>query len=339
MNVKSVGNYRLNLDFDNYKILPLLFGHHDCNLARIEQKLHVSLACFGSVIEVSGNQVDAEKAKVILETLYQKLESSENDEILETGIVDAAIKWVEKTPDKPGDIKLADFNDSSTILTTWKRKVAPRSPNQHYYIKSLMRTELAVGVGPAGTGKTYLAVAVAVAMLKNRQVERIILSRPAVEAGERLGFLPGDLKDKVDPYLRPLYDALHDMMPGDQVERLIENGEIEIAPLAFMRGRTLANSYVILDEAQNTTPAQMKMFLTRMGENSRVCITGDLSQIDLPNGAKSGLNDALEILRTIPEVRITEFFSSDVVRHPMVTKIVNAYDQREGEQLYKVPAQ
>ena len=339
MNVKSVGNYRLSLDFDNYKILPLLFGHHDCNLARIEQKLHVSLACFGSVIEVSGNQVDAEKAKVILETLYQKLESSENDEILETGIVDAAIKWVEKTPNKPGDIKLADFNDSSTILTTWKRKVAPRSPNQHYYIKSLMRTELAVGVGPAGTGKTYLAVAVAVAMLKNRQVERIILSRPAVEAGERLGFLPGDLKDKVDPYLRPLYDALHDMMPGDQVERLIENGEIEIAPLAFMRGRTLANSYVILDEAQNTTPAQMKMFLTRMGENSRVCITGDLSQIDLPNGAKSGLNDALEILRTVPEVRITEFFSSDVVRHPMVTKIVNAYDQREGEQLYKVPAQ
>ena len=339
MNVKSVGNYRLNLDFDNYKLLPLLFGQHDCNLARIEQKLHVSLACFGSIIEVSGNQVDTEKAKVILETLYQKLESSENDQMLETSIVDAAIKWVEKTANKTGDIKLADFNDPSSILTTWKRKVAPRSPNQHYYIKSLMQTELAVGVGPAGTGKTYLAVAVAVAMLKNRQVERLILSRPAVEAGERLGFLPGDLKDKVDPYLRPLYDALHDMMPGDQVERLIENGEIEIAPLAFMRGRTLANSYVILDEAQNTTPAQMKMFLTRMGENSHVCITGDLSQIDLPIGAKSGLNDALEILRTIPDVSITEFFSSDVVRHPMVTKIVNAYDQREGKQLYTVSAQ
>lgn len=339
MNVKSVGNYRLNLDFDNYKLLPLLFGQHDCNLARIEQKLHVSLACFGSIIEVSGNQVDTEKAKVILETLYQKLESSENDQMLETSIVDAAIKWVEKTANKSSDIKLADFNDSSSILTTWKRKVAPRSPNQHYYIKSLMQTELAVGVGPAGTGKTYLAVAVAVAMLKNRQVERLILSRPAVEAGERLGFLPGDLKDKVDPYLRPLYDALHDMMPGDQVERLIENGEIEIAPLAFMRGRTLANSYVILDEAQNTTPAQMKMFLTRMGENSHVCITGDLSQIDLPIGAKSGLNDALEILRTIPDVSITEFFASDVVRHPMVTKIVNAYDQREGKQFYKVPAQ
>lgn len=339
MNVKSVGNYRLNLDFDNYKLLPLLFGQHDCNLARIEQKLHVSLACFGSIIEVSGNQVDTEKAKVILETLYQKLESSENDQMLETSIVDAAIKWVEKTANKSSDIKLADFNDSSSILTTWKRKVAPRSPNQHYYIKSLMQTELAVGVGPAGTGKTYLAVAVAVAMLKNRQVERLILSRPAVEAGERLGFLPGDLKDKVDPYLRPLYDALHDMMPGDQVERLIENGEIEIAPLAFMRGRTLANSYVILDEAQNTTPAQMKMFLTRMGENSHVCITGDLSQIDLPIGAKSGLNDALEILRTIPDVSITEFFASDVVRHPMVTKIVNAYDQREGKHFYKVPAQ
>ena len=339
MNVKSVGNYRLNLDFDNYKLLPLLFGQHDCNLARIEQKLHVSLACFGSIIEVSGNQVDTEKAKLILETLYQKLESSENDQMLETSIVDAAIKWVEKTANKTGDIKLADFNDSSSILTTWKRKVAPRSPNQHYYIKSLMQTELAVGVGPAGTGKTYLAVAVAVAMLKNREVERLILSRPAVEAGERLGFLPGDLKDKVDPYLRPLYDALHDMMPADQVERLIENGEIEIAPLAFMRGRTLANSYIILDEAQNTTPAQMKMFLTRMGENSHVCITGDLSQIDLPIGAKSGLNDALEILRTIPDVRITEFFSSDVVRHRLVTKIVNAYDQREGKQLYTVSAQ
>jgi len=319
--------------------LPLLFGQHDCNLARIEQKLHVSLACFGSIIEVSGNQVDTEKAKLILETLYQKLESSENDQMLETSIVDAAIKWVEKTANKTGDIKLADFNDSSSILTTWKRKVAPRSPNQHYYIKSLMQTELAVGVGPAGTGKTYLAVAVAVAMLKNREVERLILSRPAVEAGERLGFLPGDLKDKVDPYLRPLYDALHDMMPADQVERLIENGEIEIAPLAFMRGRTLANSYIILDEAQNTTPAQMKMFLTRMGENSHVCITGDLSQIDLPIGAKSGLNDALEILRTIPDVRITEFFSSDVVRHRLVTKIVNAYDQREGKQLYTVSAQ
>jgi len=339
LSVKSVGNYRLNLDFDNYKLLPLLFGQHDCNLARIEQKLHVSLACFGSIIEVSGNQVDTEKAKVILETLYQKLESSENDQMLETSIVDAAIKWVEKTANKTGDIKLADFNDSSSILTTWKRKVAPRSPNQHYYIKSLMQTELAVGVGPAGTGKTYLAVAVAVAMLKNREVERLILSRPAVEAGERLGFLPGDLKDKVDPYLRPLYDALHDMMPADQVERLIENGEIEIAPLAFMRGRTLANSYIILDEAQNTTPAQMKMFLTRMGENSHVCITGDLSQIDLPIGAKSGLNDALEILRTIPDVRITEFFSSDVVRHRLVTKIVNAYDQREGKQLYTVSAQ
>ena len=339
MNVKSVGNYRLNLDFDNYKLLPLLFGQHDCNLARIEQKLHVSLACFGSIIEVTGNQVDTEKAKLILETLYQKLESSENDQMLETSIVDAAIKWVEKTANKTGDIKLADFNDSSSILTTWKRKVAPRSPNQHYYIKSLMQTELAVGVGPAGTGKTYLAVAVAVAMLKNREVERLILSRPAVEAGERLGFLPGDLKDKVDPYLRPLYDALHDMMPADQVERLIENGEIEIAPLAFMRGRTLANSYIILDEAQNTTPAQMKMFLTRMGENSHVCITGDLSQIDLPIGAKSGLNDALEILRTIPDVRITEFFSSDVVRHRLVTKIVNAYDQREGKQLYTVSAQ
>ena len=244
-----------------------------------------------------------------------------------------------KTANTSGKPDLTEFKDNSSTLTTWKRKIAPRSPNQHVYVKSLLRAELAVGVGPAGTGKTYLAVAVAVSMLKNREIDRLILSRPAVEAGERLGFLPGDLKDKVDPYLRPLYDALHDMMGGEQVERMIETGEIEIAPLAFMRGRTLANSFVILDEAQNTTPAQMKMFLTRMGENSRICITGDLSQIDLPFGTKSGLKDALEILTTIPQVKIIEFFSSDVVRHPMVTRIVNAYDQREGKHLYEIPAQ
>jgi phosphate starvation-inducible PhoH-like protein len=191
-------------------------------------------------------------------------------------------------------------------------------------------SELVLGLGPAGTGKTYLAVAVAVAMLKSRRVDRIILSRPAVEAGERLGFLPGDMKDKVDPYLRPLYDALYDMMPGEQVERLLGSGEIEVAPLAFMRGRTLANAFAILDEAQNTTPTQMKMFLTRLGENSRMCVTGDLSQIDLPMGAKSGLRDSLEVLRDVPGIGVTEFSAADVVRHPLVTQIVNAYSKRDG---------
>jgi phosphate starvation-inducible PhoH-like protein len=193
-----------------------------------------------------------------------------------------------------------------------------------------METELVFGLGPAGTGKTYLAVAIAVSMLKQRRVDRIILSRPAVEAGERLGFLPGDLKDKVDPYLRPLYDALYDMMPGEQVERFIGSGEIEIAPLAFMRGRTLTNAFAILDEAQNTTPTQMKMFLTRLGENSRMCVTGDLSQVDLPFGAKSGLRDSLEVLRGVPGVGITEFTVADVVRHPLVARIVEAYEKRDG---------
>lgn len=339
MNVKSIGTDRLTLDFENYKLLPLLFGQHDSNLARIEQKLHVALACFGNTIEIKGATIDIENAGVVLKALYEKLEAAGSHETLEPSVVDAAIKWVKKTASTTGKPDLTAFKDISSTLTTWKRKIAPRSPNQHVYVKSLLQAELAVGVGPAGTGKTYLAVAIAVSMLKKREIDRIILSRPAVEAGERLGFLPGDLKDKVDPYLRPLYDALHDMMDGEQVERMIETGEIEIAPLAFMRGRTLANSFVILDEAQNTTPAQMKMFLTRMGENSRICITGDLSQIDLPFGTKSGLKDALEILTTIPQVKITEFFSSDVVRHPMVTRIVNAYDLREGKHLYEIPAQ
>ncbi len=196
-----------------------------------------------------------------------------------------------------------------------------------------MSDELVIGTGPAGTGKTYLAVAAAAAMLQDGLIDRIILSRPAVEAGERLGFLPGDMRDKVDPYLRPLYDALYDMLPGPQVARGLESGEIEIAPLAFMRGRTLRNAFVILDEAQNATPMQMKMFLTRMGENSRMAITGDPTQVDLPFGAKSGLKDALEILPSVAGVSIIRFAEEDVVRHDMVTRIVKAYNKRDGQRL------
>jgi phosphate starvation-inducible PhoH-like protein len=339
LKAKPIGRDRLTLEFDDYKLLPLLFGQHDSNLARIEQKLQVSIACFGNTIELKGNTRAINKAQATLEALYQKLESNENREMMETAIVDAALEWATTSNNSKEEPDLSEFNNKSSMLDTWKKKIAPRSPNQFVYVKSLLQSELAIGVGPAGTGKTYLAVAVAVSMLKSRKIDRLVLSRPAVEAGERLGFLPGNLKDKVDPYLRPLYDALHDMMPGDQVDRMIESGEIEIAPLAFMRGRTLANSYVILDEAQNTTPAQMKMFLTRMGENSRICVTGDLSQIDLPFGAKSGLRDSLEILRTISQVQITEFFASDVVRHPMVTKIVNAYDKREDNLISQIPTQ
>ena len=213
-------------------------------------------------------------------------------------------------------------------IRTKRGAVGPRSPGQTSYMEMLARHEMVFALGPAGTGKTYLAVAQAVAMLLSNQVDRIVLSRPAVEAGERLGFLPGDMKEKVDPYLRPLYDALHDMMPGEQVIRRMGTGEIEVAPLAFMRGRTLSHAFVILDEAQNTTPAQMKMVLTRMGEGTRMVITGDLSQVDLPSGMPSGLRDAIDTLEGVAGIGVTRFTSRDVVRHPLVARIVDAYDQR-----------
>ena len=321
---------RLTLKFHDHKLLPLLFGQHDRNLARIEQKLKVTLACFGNTMEITGDNSTTPMAKAALEALYRRLEKADGACAMDLGTVDAAVSWALNCSDPDGNPDLSRFEDHSATVETWKRPVAPRSPNQHTYVRALLETELVIGLGPAGTGKTYLAVAVAVSMLKRRAVDRLILSRPAVEAGERLGFLPGDMKDKVDPYLRPLYDALYDMMPGDQVERLLGNGEIEVAPLAFMRGRTLANSFVILDEAQNTTPTQMKMFLTRMGENSRMCVTGDLSQVDLPFGAKSGLRDSLTILANVRGVHITEFSAADVVRHPLVTRIVNAYNKRES---------
>jgi phosphate starvation-inducible PhoH-like protein len=329
VNVESNDGNRLTLEFDDHKLLPMLFGQHDRNLARIEQKLKVSLACFGNTVEITGDTTAAPMARAALQALYRRLEGG-GDDGMDLGTVDAAVAWALTSTGADGKPDLSQFDDRSATLDTWKRPVSPRSPNQHGYISALLKTELVIGLGPAGTGKTYLAVAVAVSMLKHRKVGRIILSRPAVEAGERLGFLPGDMKDKVDPYLRPLYDALYDMMPGEQVERMLGSGEIEVAPLAFMRGRTLANSFVILDEAQNTTPTQMKMFLTRMGENSRMCVTGDMSQVDLPLGAKSGLRDSLEVLKTISHVNITEFSPADVVRHPMVTRIVDAYNKREG---------
>ena len=215
------------------------------------------------------------------------------------------------------------------MIRTRKKTIVPRSATQIEYMRALAREDVIFALGPAGTGKTYVAVAQAVSQLMNGSVQRLILSRPAVEAGERLGFLPGDMKEKVDPYLRPLYDALYDMMPGDQVDRRLQAGEIEIAPLAFMRGRTLANSFIILDEAQNTTPTQMKMFLTRLGENSRMAVTGDPSQVDLPLGAKSGLADAMETLRNVTGITMVEFTDADVVRHPLVTRIVRAYNARD----------
>ena len=328
------------IEFDNNRLLPELYGEHGIHLARIEQTLDVSLANRGNQVFVSGDEEGCDRAARVLTTLYDHLQRGAE---VTGGDVDGALRMslgpVDETPvgnGKMGGPKGSKANGKSRgagqpALRTHRREVLPRSPTQAAYINALLNHELVVGTGPAGTGKTYLAVAAAAAMLVDGQVDRIILSRPAVEAGESLGFLPGDMRDKVDPYLRPLYDALYDMLPGQQVARSLESGEIEIAPLAFMRGRTLSNSFVILDESQNATPMQMKMFLTRMGENSRMVITGDPSQVDLPFGAKSGLKDALEILPKIRGVEIVNFTEEDVVRHDLVTRIVKAYNKRDGK--------
>jgi phosphate starvation-inducible PhoH-like protein len=311
----------LHVNFEDNSLLPLLFGEHDRNLARIEQSFDVRVASRGNVLAITGPQAQADAAKQTFERLYDRLVTDKRKgggNGLAPADVDAAIRFAGTSDDA-----------KQRGIATWRRPIEARSPRQASYIDALGAYELVFGLGPAGTGKTYLAVAVAVAALKAGKVDRIILSRPAVEAGERLGFLPGDMKEKIDPYLRPLYDALYDMMPGEQVDRRLQAGEIEIAPLAFMRGRTLANAFIILDEAQNTTPTQMKMFLTRLGENSRMAITGDPSQVDLPLGAKSGLVDAMETLRGVNGITVIEFTDADVVRHPLVTRIVRAYNARD----------
>jgi phosphate starvation-inducible protein PhoH and related proteins len=312
---------RVQMQFADNTLLPQLFGERDRNLERIERQLGVSVASRGNRLSITGANGKTEMARATLQSLYDRLARGVE---IDAAAVDAALRLAQTRGERHGAL----WEESEEIRTR-KRRIAPRGANQALYIKALKSHDLVFGLGPAGTGKTYLAVAMAVDMLMSGAVERIVLSRPAVEAGERLGFLPGDLREKVDPYLRPLYDALHDMLPVDQVVRRIESGEIEIAPLAFMRGRTLANAYVILDEAQNTTPVQMKMFLTRLGENARMAVTGDLSQIDLPPGTRSGLRDALDTIGEVEGIAIIEFTSADVVRHPLVSRIVAAYDKRE----------
>jgi phosphate starvation-inducible PhoH-like protein len=314
----------VTLQFNDNALLPLLFGDHDRNLVRLEQGLNVRMSSRGNRVAITGDPDRVQAAEQALSGLYKRLEAGKG---VSRADVDTAIRMVDAgRPGEDGDPRLP-LSDLPAILTK-RGAIGPRSPGQAAYMEMLSRQEMVFAIGPAGTGKTYLAVAQAVGMLLAGRVDRIVLSRPAVEAGERLGFLPGDLKEKVDPYLRPLYDALHDMMPGDQVIRRMGTGEIEVAPLAFMRGRTLAHAFVILDEAQNTTPVQMKMFLTRMGEGTRMVITGDLSQIDLPAGQRSGLRDALDTLEGVHGIGVTRFTSRDVVRHPLVAAIVDAYEQR-----------
>ena len=309
----------LTMTFGSNTLMPLLVGDHDRHLARIEQRLGVRLACRGNKIAISGTAEVVAAAEAVLAALYRDLE---HGEMIDGPKVDGVLRMMD--PANEPRLPLSDL----PAIRTRKGAVGPRSPGQAAYMDILARHEMVFALGPAGTGKTYLAVAQAVAMLTSGKVERIVLSRPAVEAGERLGFLPGDMKEKVDPYLRPLYDALNDMLPGDNLTRRMTAGEIEIAPLAFMRGRTLAHAFVILDEAQNTTAMQMKMFLTRMGEGTRMVVTGDLTQVDLPTGTRSGLKDALETLEGIQGIGVARFANSDVVRHPLVGRIVEAYDQR-----------
>jgi len=306
-----------HIQFDDNLLLPALFGSHDEYLAQIERLLDVQLRYRGNRLEIRGSEGGRDIAVRAIGALYKRLQSGLD---VTEGEVRAAVNMAANGGDQEGG-----------VIRTRRRTVTARSPMQAAYMAALDSDDLVFGLGPAGTGKTYIAVAKAVAMLLEGKVDRIVLSRPAVEAGERLGFLPGDLQDKIDPYLRPLYDALFDMLPASQVTGRLANGEIEVAPLAFMRGRTLSHAYIILDEAQNTSPMQMKMFLTRLGEGAHMAVTGDLSQIDLPEAAKSGLIDAVTLLEGVKGVSQIRFSEKDVVRHDLVARIVTAYNRRDDQ--------
>ncbi|NOD93104.1 AAA family ATPase [Ruegeria sp. HKCCD4884] len=317
------------VEFPDNRLLIDLCGEYDRNLTDIESKLSVQIVRRGNQLVVMGDEDAQKQAVEVLQSLYTRLEGGRE---VEAADVDRELRMgasEQGTGSRDGD-QLEMFKGGSVEIKTRKKLVEPRTDAQKAYVQSLFQNELAFGIGPAGTGKTYLAVAVGVSMFIGGHVDRIILSRPAVEAGEKLGYLPGDMKDKVDPYMQPLYDALNDFLPGKQLAKLIEEKRIEIAPLAFMRGRTLANAFVVLDEAQNATTMQMKMFLTRLGEGSRMVITGDRSQVDLPRGVQSGLADAERLLKTIPNISFNYFTSKDVVRHPLVAAIIEAYEADAG---------
>ncbi|PQM61199.1 MAG: phosphate starvation-inducible protein PhoH [Rhodobacteraceae bacterium] len=324
-------NFQRIIEFPDNRLMIDLCGQLDSNLSKIEHEISVQIHRRGNLFEISGDQDDCGLATMVLQSLYSQLESGK---CLEPGDIDATIRM-------PSEFFESDFrknvngnnhikpSNSLFEIVTRKKTILPRTVTQKLYAKSLLDGDLTFGVGPAGTGKTYLAIAVGVSLYLTGGADKIILTRPAVEAGERLGFLPGDMKEKVDPYMQPLYDALQDCLPGQQITKMLEAKIIEIAPLAFMRGRTLSNAFVVLDEAQNTTEMQMKMFLTRLGENSRMVITGDPSQIDLPRGTKSGLLSAIKILKGVKGINFSLFNSDDVVRHQMVTRIIKAYEAFE----------
>ena len=318
------------LEFPNNFLLIDLCGEHDRNLAILEDRIGVQILRRGNRLAVMGEPDARARAAEVLRALYQRLESGKG---LETGDIDRELRMGtagrEAGPQEADQTEMFGEGPAATgriEVRTRRKVVEPRTEAQKAYVKALFDHELAFGIGPAGTGKTYLAVAVGVSMFLGGHVDRIVLSRPAVEAGERLGFLPGDAKEKVDPYMQPLYDALNDFLPAKQVQKMLEEKVIEIAPLAFMRGRTLSHAFIVLDEAQNATSMQMKMFLTRLGEGSRMVVTGDRTQIDLPRGVPSGLIEAERLLQGVPKISFTRFTSRDVVRHPLVAAIIEAYE-------------
>ncbi len=313
---------RLEILFDKPQLLGKLFGEYDRNLVAIENRLGVYIAARGNKIQIEGIAEQAGRAREVLTGLYNRLVQGQE---IDSGAVEGVIA-MSAEPVLDGIIRADVSQPPSVMIRTRKKTIVPRTGTQIRYMEALASADIIFALGPAGTGKPYLAVAQAVQMLIQGAVDRLILSRPAVEAGERLGFLPGDMKEKVDPYLRPLYDALYDMLPAEQVERRITSGEIEIAPLAFMRGRTLGDAFIILDEAQNTTIAQMKMFLTRFGMNSRMVVCGDPNQVDLPGPGQSGLADAVGRLEGVEGMATVRFNAADVVRHPIVGRIVQAYE-------------
>ena len=323
------------LEFPDNRLLIGLCGEFDRNLAQVEHQMGVHILRRGNRLAVIGDRSARDGAAAVLRGLYARLEAGRG---VDAGDIDGAIRLGRPMPSdqardghsRDGHDQIEMFSSTGTALRTRKRPIEPRTEAQKTYVANLFANEMGFGIGPAGTGKTYLAVAVGVTMFISGAVEKIILARPAVEAGERLGFLPGDMKEKVDPYMQPLYDALNDFLPAKQVQKLLEEKRIEIAPLAFMRGRTLSNAFVVLDEAQNATTMQMKMFLTRLGEGSRMVITGDRTQVDLPRGTASGLADAERILKGVKGVSFNYFTSKDVVRHPLVGRVIEAYEADEA---------
>lgn len=364
---KKTNSHSQSISFEDNRLLAILLGEFDGNLAIIEDRLNIDAYIHGNILTLEGSKEQCDMAQEILEHLYSRITTGAD---LTPGDIDGAIRHAESA-ELSEEVEMASDQKSENVtksnyeplddapkkerkkskkteskgkqkssengqpqngqahIRTRKKHITARTPRQSQYIRGMEQSDLVFAFGPAGTGKTYIAVAAAAAALEQGKVERIILSRPAVEAGERLGFLPGDMREKVDPYLRPLYDALYDCLPAERVEKEIENNVIEIAPLAFMRGRTLSNSFVILDEAQNCTTMQMKMFLTRLGEGSKMVITGDPSQVDLPRGEKSGLMDASYLLRKVDEIKQITFQGEDVVRRDLVAKIVAAYDDEQ----------